>query len=80
MTKRRGHGEGSLYQRGNGRWTATIVVGRNSAGKRIRRNVYGKTKHEVQEKLLGLQSQKLEGTLAEVSRMTLGAWMDRRLS
>ena len=27
MTKRRGNGEGSIFQRGDGRWTATITVG-----------------------------------------------------
>ena len=45
--KRRGRGEGSIFQRADGRWTATITVGYDGNGKRKRRTVYGKTKHGI---------------------------------
>lgn len=43
---RRGHGEGSIYQRTDGRWAATISL---EGGKR--KTFYGKTRKEVQEQL-----------------------------
>ncbi len=43
---RRGHGEGSVYQQTDGRWTAAITL-----ENRKRKVFYGKTRKEVQEKL-----------------------------
>jgi integrase len=52
--KRRGHGEGSIYQRKDGRWGATITL---VNGKR--KTLYGKTRNEVADKLnTALQEQK----------------------
>ena len=48
--KRRGYGEGSIYQRKDGKWCASMDVGFDTTGRRKRRYVYGKTKKEVQEK------------------------------
>lgn len=45
MAKKRGNGEGTLYQRKNGSWCSQATVG----GKRI--TVYGKTKTETRTKL-----------------------------
>lgn len=79
MAKKRGHGEGSIFQRGDGKWTATITVGRSETGKRIRRTVYGNTKAEVTNKLTRLQNQKLDGTLSGTNRMTVADLLDRWL-
>lgn len=49
--KRRGRGEGSIFQRGDGYWVAVISNGFGGDGKRRRKTVYGKTKKEVQDKL-----------------------------
>ena len=46
MTKR-GNGEGSIYHRKDGRWVAEITI-----EGRQRKFVYGKTRKEVQEKLM----------------------------
>ena len=54
--KRRGRGEGAIYQRGDGIWTASASLGYDAAGKRKRKVVYGATKKEVQDKLQRLQS------------------------
>ncbi|WP_373653279.1 tyrosine-type recombinase/integrase [Schlesneria sp. DSM 10557] len=77
--KKRGHGEGSIFQRGNGRWTAAITVGTNADGKRIRKWVSGKTKKEVTDELTKLQGQKLNGTLVDSGRMTVGELIDKWL-
>lgn len=78
-TKRRGNGEGSIFQRADDRWVGTITVGYNASGKRLRRVVYGETKREVQEKLTRLQNQKLNGTLGEATRLTVADFMARWL-
>lgn len=77
MAKRRGHGEGSISQRADGRWCAIITVGYDQNGKRRRKTVYGKTKKEVTEQLTRLQSQKLDGLLTPTSRITVGEFLDR---
>ena len=53
--KRRGRGEGTIYQRPNGLWVAMNSVGVDHEGRRIRRSVSGRTKAEVQRKLRDLQ-------------------------
>jgi hypothetical protein len=68
--KRRGRGEGSIYQRDDGLWVAVIDLGRDAANKRRRKFVYGETKAEVQAKLLHMQQQDAAGTL-EPSAMSL---------
>jgi integrase len=75
-TRRRGNGEGSIYQRRDGRWCATINIGYNAAGKRRRKSIYGVTKREVQEELTRLQSRRLEGRLADPGRQTVGQYLD----
>jgi integrase len=49
--KRRGRGEGSVYQRADGLWTTSISLGYDGAGKRLRRVLYGASKAEVLGKL-----------------------------
>src|SRR5687768_3207386 len=49
--KRRGRGEGAIYQRADGLWCASVSAGHRSDGKRRRLVLYGRTKAEVQEKL-----------------------------
>ncbi len=77
--KRRGNGQGSIYQRGDGRWCGSITVGRNGDGKLIRRTVYAKTQREVRDKLTRLQNQKLDGTLGEETKLTLAKFLTRWL-
>jgi integrase len=66
MAKRRGHGEGSIYLRRDGRWTASIMVdGRN------RKYFYGKTRKEVQEKLKRALYEQQQGTLVTSPQQTI---------
>jgi integrase len=78
-TRRRGNGEGSIYQRPNGRWEARVSIGYNAQGRRLRRTVYAWTKKEVQDKLTALQSKKLDGTLCEPTKVTVATFLDRWL-
>src|SRR4051794_20327705 len=55
MAKRRGSGEGGIRRRSDGRWEATVDLGR--LGRRRRRKyVYGRTRAEVVAKLRKLQA------------------------
>ena len=73
--KRRGRGEGTICQRPDGTWRAVITVGYDSAGKRVLKEVGGKTKAAVQEKLIKLQQAKSAGTLSETTRLTVAAYL-----
>ena len=72
---RRGKGEGAIYQRKDGRWTATITL-EPKAGKRRRRSFYGRSHAEVAKKLrYGLK--KLDDNLPiPDDRQTVGAYLD----
>ena len=52
MAKKRANGEGNIRKRKDGRWEARYTAGHDSkTGKRIIKNVLGKTQAEVREKL-----------------------------
>lgn len=72
--KRRGHGEGSIYQRKDGRWVAEITL---ENGKR--KPMYGKTRKEVADRLnQALQEQK-QGTLIDAPQQTVEAHLNQWL-
>jgi integrase len=76
MAKQRGHGEGSIYKRKDGRWAASLTL---EGGKRKRKTFYGKTRKEVQDKLnMALHEQK-QGTLATGSRQTVKQYLEHWL-
>ena len=51
MSKKRGNNEGSIIKRKDGRWMASVTVGRNADGSQKRQCFYGKTRSEVAEKM-----------------------------
>jgi integrase len=77
--RRRGRGEGGVYQRGDGLWVGTVSLGYNGDGRRKRRVVYGQSKQEVQDKLRGLQTSAAAGTLTDAGRLTVGEYLTRWL-
>lgn len=79
MTKRRGNGEGSIFQRADKRWVATVTIGHDANGKRQRRTVYGKTRGEVQDKLTKLQHEVLSGTICDDGNLKVGEYLSRWL-
>jgi integrase len=60
MTKKRNAGEGSIFQRSDGRWCAALTVGSRN-GRQVRKSFYGRTALEVQEKLLDARDEARHG-------------------
>jgi len=78
MTKRRGRGEGSIYQRADGRWVGSVDFGWVD-GRRKRKVVSGKTRAEVVRKVSLLTAQKAQGLPPTDDRLTLETFLDRWL-
>lgn len=74
---RRGHGEGSIYHRADGRWAGSISL---EGGKR--KTFYGKTRKEVQEQLKIALREQQQGLLLAGPQQTielfLTQWLENR--
>ncbi len=75
---KRGQNEGSIYKRADGRWVAVVNAG-YEAGKRKRKSLYGKTRREVQEKLVKAQRDRQQGLPATDDRRTVGDYFNHWL-
>jgi integrase len=78
MSSRRGHGEGSITLRQDGRWSAIVDLGYID-GRRQRKTLYGKTRAEVARKLNAALTQKEQGTLVMDERQTVETFLTRWL-
>ena len=77
---RRGSGEGGIFQReSDGRWVATVELGKGPNGKRLRKTVYGSTKRQVQAKLKAAQDARDKGIVTTGGNVTVSAWLDQWL-
>lgn len=74
MAKRRANGEGSITKRKDGRYQAAAYVYRPD-GTRVRKFVYGKTRHEVSGKLTEMQEKTRQGIPAATSAMPLEEYL-----
>jgi integrase len=70
MSKRRGNGEGSIYKRKDGLWTATISL---SGGRR--KSFYGRTRPDVAGKLGAALKANHDGLPLIGERLTTGAYL-----
>jgi integrase len=77
--KRRGRGEGAIYQREDGLWVCSLSLGYDGNGKRRRRTVYGATKKEVQDKLGKLRDDAAAGIVGPADRQRLSDYLTRWL-
>lgn len=77
--RRRGHGEGSIYQRKDGQWVGSISLG-HEGGRRRRKTVYGKSRREVQEKVTKLRYQQHRGLPVADDRRPLADFLDEWLN
>lgn len=77
--KRRGRGEGSVYQRSDGQWCGNVTIGYDTKGKRRRKVIYGKTKTEAQEKLRKAQHDIDTGILKAAESITVGEHLNNWL-
>jgi integrase len=75
MAKKRGRGEGAIDQRPDGRWRARISLGVGPDGKRNRKDIYGKTKAEVQKKLRMAQTANDTGKLPTTTKTTVTEYL-----
>ena len=78
MTNRRGHHEGTIYKRRDGRWAAAVDLGW-SAGRRRRKYVYGRSRRDVSQKLNAALSQRDSGLPLPPERQTVGQFLDHWL-
>jgi integrase len=72
--RRRGHGEGAIYERPDGRWTAAVELGWQG-GKRRRKYVYGRTRREVAQKLRAVQRAQQDGGVLADERTTVERYL-----
>jgi len=76
--RRRNHGEGSIFQRTDGRWCAQLDLGWQG-GKRQRKYIYGATAAEVQDELLKARTDQSQGLPVAVERQTVAQYLERWL-
>lgn len=69
------NGSGSAFQRADGRWAAEAYVTEAVTGRRVRRTVYGRTRPEVEDKLVDMRRREAEGTPTTPLHLTLEAYL-----
>lgn len=76
---RRSSGEGSVYQRADGRWVATLHLGFGEGGKRKKRRAIAKTRSAAVTRLGALKADAGLGLDAASERWTIADWLQRWL-
>lgn len=79
QSKRRGLGEGSIYQRSDGKWVVALSLGFKSGGKRYRRRAIAVTRAAAISELERLKAQAGLGLDIEAEQWTLEYWLKRWL-
>jgi len=80
MKRRRGRGEGGIYERADGQWCASLAIGYDAKGKRRRRVIYGVTKAALLEKLKQLYATSPSGVLnVQSTRLTVAQYLNHWL-
>jgi integrase len=72
MSKRRGKGEGSIFQRKDGRWVAEITT----EAYKGKKTFYGKTRKEAQEKLHAALNEQKQGMLTTGPKQTVKDYLN----
>jgi integrase len=76
---KRGNNQGSIYKRDDGRWVASVSLGRED-GKPKRKYFYADTRKEAQELLAKAMHEVQQGMPLPAERLTVGAYLDQWLS
>src|SRR5438045_563701 len=71
---KRGNGEGSIYQRKDGRWVGQVLV-TDPTGRPSRKYIYGKTRKAVADELAKTQVRLQQGLPPVPDRLTLAQWL-----
>ena len=77
--RKRAAKEGSIFQRGDGRWVASLQLGYVN-GRRARRHFYGATQHEALEKLERAKGTMRAGLPIPPERLRVGQVLDQWLA
>ncbi len=76
MAKRRAQGEGNIRKRADGRWEGRYTAGHDpTTGKRIVKNVLGKTQAEVKQKLRLAIAASQEVDVGKSDEYTVATWL-----
>ena len=76
MAKKRANGEGNIRKRKDGRWEGRYTAGYDEkTGKRLIKNVLGKTQAEVKEKLAKAVAEAESVDVRRANEYTLGTWL-----
>ena len=79
MAKKRANGEGNIRKRKDGRWEGRYTaVYDEKTGKRLIKNVLGKTQAEVKEKLAKAVAEAESVDVRRADENTLGTWLQTR--
>lgn len=77
--RKRANQAGSVYQRADGYWVASLSIGYDEKGKAKRRTLYGATKAEVETKLLEAMHEQRSGLRLDPATETVKQFLDRWL-
>jgi len=73
----RGNGEGTIFQRKDGKWQGAVTIGTDpQTGKQKRKYFYGDTRKEVARQMTNLKQKLFSGTYSEPSEMKLIDWLN----
>ena len=76
MAKRRANGEGNIRKRSDGRWEGRYTAGYDpESGKRIIKNVLGRTQAEVKEKLKIAIAEGQRLDISKTGNYTVASWV-----
>ena len=76
MAKRRANGEGNIRKRSDGRWEGRYTAGYDpTTGKRIIKNVLGKTQAEVKAKLAKVLEEIKDLDIIRAEEYTVTTWL-----
>ena len=76
MAKKRANGEGNIRKRSDGRWEGRYTAGYNAeTGKRIIKNVLGKTQAECKAKLAAAMEATKGVDISRADEYTVATWL-----
>lgn len=75
MSKKNANGDGSIYQRKDGRWCAAITIGKDDNGNQKKKYIYDRDRDELRKKMLALQNDiSINGGYVRDDVITLNQW------
>ena len=75
MAKKRANGEGNIRKRKDGRWEGRYTAGYDQNGKRIIKNVLGRTQAEVKSKLSVAIAESQQLDVSRSGEYTVAEWL-----